>query len=231
MSIFEGFLSTSETLAAFSDGNFVAAMLRFEAALARAQAAEGLIPEAAAQSITGSCKVELFDVAKIVRESGRAGSVAIPLVKALGANPTPLAFPEVYAALEQKALDGQENPLNVILSNKFAEVQKHLAITNHQYNPQSLIFSKKVWDQLSGAEKKVLQDAAVEAAKFQRQTSRDAATSTLAELKKAGMQVTEFSAAEQAKLREKLKPVIDKHGAAIATTVAEMQDELAKARK
>jgi len=158
-------------------------------------------------------------------------AINVDWVKALGANPTPLAFPEVYAALEQKAIDGQENPLNVILSNKFAEVQKHLAITNHQYNPQSLIFSKKVWDQLSGAEKKVLQDAAVEAAKFQRQTSRDAAASTLAELKKAGMQVTEFSAAEQAKLREKLKPVIDKHGAAIATTVAEMQDELAKARK
>ena len=83
MSIFEGFLSTSETLAAFSDTNFVSAMLRFEAALARAQAAEGLIPEAAAQTIVGSCKVELFDVAKIVRESGRAGSVAIPLVKTL----------------------------------------------------------------------------------------------------------------------------------------------------
>ncbi len=83
MSIFEGFLSTSETLGAFSDRAFVDAMLRFEAALARAQAAEGLIPESAAHSIVGSCKVELFDVAKIVRESGRAGSVAIPLVKAL----------------------------------------------------------------------------------------------------------------------------------------------------
>ncbi|RZL87147.1 MAG: 3-carboxy-cis,cis-muconate cycloisomerase [Variovorax sp.] len=83
MSIFEGFLSTSETLAAFSDHNFVHAMLRFEAALARAQAAEGLIPESAAHSIVGSCKVELFDVAKIVRDSGRAGSVAIPLVKSL----------------------------------------------------------------------------------------------------------------------------------------------------
>ena len=83
MSIFEGFLSTSETLGAFSDRAFVDAMLRFEAALARAQAAEGLIPESAAHSIAGSCKVELFDVAKIVRESGRAGSVAIPLVKAL----------------------------------------------------------------------------------------------------------------------------------------------------
>jgi 3-carboxy-cis,cis-muconate cycloisomerase len=57
-------------------------MLRFEASLARAQASAGLIPEAAAQSIAGTCKVELFDVAKIVRESGRAGSIAIPLVKA-----------------------------------------------------------------------------------------------------------------------------------------------------
>jgi len=83
MSIFEGFLSTSETLAAFSDRSFVAAMLKFEAALAHAQARVGLIPESAAHSIVGSCKVELFDVAKIVRDSGRAGSVAIPLVKSL----------------------------------------------------------------------------------------------------------------------------------------------------
>ncbi|MGR4871273.1 3-carboxy-cis,cis-muconate cycloisomerase [Variovorax sp. LARHSF232] len=83
MSIFEGFLSTPEVLDAFSDHHFVDAMLRFEAALARAQAQLGLIPESAAHSIVGSCKVELFDVAKIVRDSGRAGSVAIPLVKSL----------------------------------------------------------------------------------------------------------------------------------------------------
>ena len=82
-SIFEGFLSTSEVLEAFSERNFLDAMLRFEASLARAQASVGLIPEAAARSIIGTCKVELFDVAKIVRESGRAGSIAIPLVKNL----------------------------------------------------------------------------------------------------------------------------------------------------
>lgn len=82
-SIFEGFLSTPEILDAFSERNFLDAMLRFEASLARAQASAGLIPEAAAQSIAGTCKVELFDVAKIVRESGRAGSIAIPLVKSL----------------------------------------------------------------------------------------------------------------------------------------------------
>ncbi len=82
-SIFEGFLSTPEVLDAFSERNFLDAMLRFEASLARAQASVGLIPEAAAQSIIRTCKVELFDVAKIVRESGRAGSIAIPLVKSL----------------------------------------------------------------------------------------------------------------------------------------------------
>ncbi len=158
-------------------------------------------------------------------------AINVDWVKAVGANPTPMAFPEVYAGLEQKAIDGQENPLSVILANKFFEVQKHLALTNHQYNPQSLIFSKKVWDTLSADEKKVLQDAAAEAARFQRQVNRDKAAGDLAELKKAGMQVTEFSAAEQAKLRDKLKPVIDKHGAALGSTVADLQAELAKVRK
>ncbi|MEO8297718.1 MAG: TRAP transporter substrate-binding protein DctP [Burkholderiales bacterium] len=163
----------------------------------------------------------------------QAGVATKPIdwVKALGANPTPLAFPELYAAMEQKAVDGQENPLSVILANKFAEVQKYLTLTFHQYNPQSMIFSKKVWDALTPADQKVLQDAAMEASKYQRQVNRDKATGDLDALRTAGMQVSEFSAAEQAKLREKLKPVVDKHGVAIAATVAELQAELAKARK
>jgi tripartite ATP-independent transporter DctP family solute receptor len=158
-------------------------------------------------------------------------AINIDWVKAVGANPTPLAFPEVYAALEQKAIDGQENPLSVILANKFFEVQKNLAVTNHQYNPQSIIFSKKVWDTLTPADQKVLQDAAREAAAYQRQVNRSKSADDLAELKAKGMQATEFSAAEQAKLREKFKPVVEKHGAAVAATLAELQAELAKIRK
>ena len=158
-------------------------------------------------------------------------AINVDWVKAVGANPTPMAFPEVYAGLESKAIDGQENPFSVILANKFYEVQKFLVVSNHQYNPQSMIFSKKVWDTLSAAEQKILKDAAVEAGMFQRKTARDAAAGQLADLKKAGMTVTELSAAEQAKLREKFKPVIDKHGAPIAATVAELQAELAKVRK
>ena len=153
-------------------------------------------------------------------------------VKALDANPTPMAFPEVYGALESRALDGQENPLNVILANKFAEVQKHLALTNHVYNPQSVIISKKFWDTLSVAEKKIVLDAAAEATKFQRQASRDAAGSTLDQLKKAGMQVTELPPAEIAKLRDKMRPVIAKYAVSVGQdTVKAMQDELAKIRK
>ena len=158
-------------------------------------------------------------------------AINVDWVKALDANPTPMAFPEVYAGLEQKAIDGQENPLTVIAANKFFEVQKYLALTNHQYNPQTVIVSKKLWDTLSDAEKKIFADAAQEAAVFQRKASRQQTAEALDLLKKNGMQVTEFPPAEQQKLRDKLKPVIDKHGAAIADTVKALQAELAKVRK
>jgi len=158
-------------------------------------------------------------------------AINVDWVKAVGANATPMAFPEVYAGLEQKAIDGQENPFSVIVANKFFEVQKFLTVTNHQYNPQSLIFSKKVWDSLTPADHKALQEAAAEASRYERQVNREAAAGQLDALKKAGMTITEFSPAEQAKLREKFKPVIEKHGAAISATVAEMQVELAKVRK
>lgn len=159
-------------------------------------------------------------------------AINVDWVKALGANPTPLAFPEVYAALDQKAIDGQENPPTVISANKFYEVQKYLVISNHQYNPQSLIFSKKVWDALGAASQKILSDAAVEAGKYQRQVSRDAAGTALDTLRKNGMEVTELSPAELAKFREAMKPVIAKHSEIVgADTVSALQAELAKLRK
>ncbi|MDB5942278.1 MAG: transporter solute receptor, DctP family protein [Ramlibacter sp.] len=158
--------------------------------------------------------------------------INIDWVKALDANPTPLAFPELYAALEQKAVDGQENPVSVILANKFAEVQKYLTLTHHQYNPQSVILSKKTWDTMSAAEKKIIQEAADEAGRYQRQVSREQAALTIDQLKKAGMQVTQLSAGEQAKLHVKMKPVIDKHAASVGdSTVKDVMAELARLRK
>ena len=159
-------------------------------------------------------------------------AINVDWVSALGANPTPMAFPEVYAALDQKAIDGQENPVTVINANKFYEVQKFLAITNHQYNPQTVIISKKLWDSLSGDEKKLLTDAAMEAAAFQRKASREQSAQALDNLKKNGMQVSEFSPAEMGKFRDKMKPVVDKHAAQVGPEVVKaLQDELAKVRK
>ena len=158
--------------------------------------------------------------------------INVAWVKALGANPTPMPFAEVYAGIDQKAIDGQENPIGVIAANKFWEVQKHIAITNHQYNPQSVIFSKKVWDTLSAVEKKILDDAADEAAKTQREMSRAAVAANLELLKKNGMLVTQFSPVEVAKLREKMKPVIAQFSANVGeATVNEVMAELAKMRR
>jgi TRAP-type transport system periplasmic protein len=158
--------------------------------------------------------------------------INVDWVSALGANPRPLPFPELYAALEQKAVDGQENPFATINGAKLYEVQKHLAITNHQYNPQSVVISKKFWDSLSADEKKIVQDAAIESAKYQREQSRSAAAGILENLKKNGMQITELPPAEVAKLREKVKPVIAKHSASVGdATVKAVMAELDKARK
>jgi len=159
-------------------------------------------------------------------------AINVDWVKALGANPTPMAFPEVYSAMEQKAIDGHENPFTVINANKLYEVQKYLAVTNHQYNPQAVVVSKKLWDTLSADEKKIFADAAAEAAAYQRKISREQASAALESLKKNGMQVTEFNAAELAKFREKMKPVIDKHAALVgADVVGALQADLAKQRK
>ena len=158
--------------------------------------------------------------------------INVDWVKALDANPTPLPFTEVYAAMEQKAIDGHENPVTVINANKFYEVQKYLAITNHQYNPQSVIISKKFWDTLNAAEKKLIDDASDEATKYQRVQNRAVMTTALENVKKNGMVVTEFSAAEVAKFREKMKPVVAKYSANVGeATVNDMMAELAKLRK
>lgn len=158
--------------------------------------------------------------------------IYIDMFNALGANATPIAFPEVYSALETRAIDGQENPFTTIRASKLSEVQKYLSVTNHIYNPMALVMSKKFWDTLSNDEKKIITDASREATKYQRQVSRQQADEALADLKKAGMQVTELSPAELAKMRDKVKPVVDKQAGTIGVDVVkDVYGELAKLRK
>ncbi|MCB1778212.1 MAG: DctP family TRAP transporter solute-binding subunit, partial [Candidatus Competibacteraceae bacterium] len=157
--------------------------------------------------------------------------INIDWVEALGANPVSLAFPEVYTALEQKAIDGQENPVTVIYANKMNEVQKYLTLTHHQYNPQSVIISKKVWDTFSPEEKQLFQDAVAEVTVFQRQLAREQEQVALEKLKESGMEINELPPEEMAKFREKVAPVVEKYSKAIPETAAALQAELAKQRQ
>lgn len=150
---------------------------------------------------------------------------------ALGTNATPMPFTELYTAMEQKAVDGQENPPATILASKFYEVQKHLVLSRHMYSAWVLLMSKKTWDGLSAQEQKIVQDAAREATLFERRTIRAFSDTALAELKKLGMQITELPAAEQAKLRGKLQPVLAKFSKEYGEdATADMNSELAKVR-
>lgn len=158
--------------------------------------------------------------------------VFIETFRTLGADAVPMAFSELFTALETKAVDGQENPFNTILSSKFYEVQPHLAVTNHVYSPWIMLVSKRYWDRLSAAEKKVLMDAAVKSRDFERKDTREEGAKALAQLKAKGMQVTTFSPADTDAMRARLTRV----NAGIASNVGmdlwnEVQAELAKLRR
>ena len=158
-------------------------------------------------------------------------NVFLDSFKALGANAVPLPFSELFTALETKAVDGQENPFNTVVSSKFYEVQKYLTVTNHVYSPWIVTVSKKWWDGLSRDEQKVLMDAAKKSRDFERKDTREEATRALADLKTKGMQINELAPAEAARMRGKLTQV----HASVANGVGQdlwkqTQDELAKLR-
>jgi len=128
---------------------------------------------------------------------------------ALGANPVPMAFPELYGALESKAMDAQENPFSIVLTSKFFEVQKFLSVTNHVYTANPVVISRKTWDKLSPADQKLVKEAVQEAGAFQRKLSRDASAGARKELE-SKMQVNDVPPATLAKMRELTKPVAEK---------------------
>jgi tripartite ATP-independent transporter DctP family solute receptor len=151
--------------------------------------------------------------------------------KTLGANAVPMAFSELFSALETNTVDGQENPFNTILSSKFYEVQKYVTVTNHVYAPWIVLVSKKWWDQLSKDEQKILSDAAKLSRDFERKDTRDEAAKAVADLKAKGMQINELPPAEAARMRDKLTRVYATIGADIGMDLwNEAQAELAKIR-
>ena len=139
--------------------------------------------------------------------------VFLETFKAVKANPVPMNFGELYTALENKTVDGQENPYTVILSNKFYEVQKYVSATNHAFTQNILLVSKKFWDRLSPEEQKMMREAVAETREYQREQTRIQTEKALAELKAKGMTFNEIAPAEYARMQQATKAVAERFSA------------------
>lgn len=136
--------------------------------------------------------------------------VHIQAYRAFGIIPTPMAFTEVFTALQQGTVDGQENPLSVITSAKLDQVQKYLTLTGHVYSPALILMSKAQWDKLSAADKQSFVDAAKEAVKANRARIDDDEKKAVADLRAKGMQVVEN--VDKAKFQAALAPTFAEFG-------------------
>lgn len=136
--------------------------------------------------------------------------------KAFGANPTPMAFGELYTALQQGAVDGQENPIPIIYVMKFYEVQKYLSLTGHFYFVAPLFINKDFYEGLPEDLRAVVDDAAVQMRDSQRALLKEQEQSFLEKMKSGGIAVNELSPEEKQLFIDKSKGVyedfIKKHG-------------------
>ena len=124
--------------------------------------------------------------------------------RALGALPTPMAIPEVFTALQQGVVDGQENPIGAIINNKFGQVQKFLTLSNHAFTPVALVMSPKAYAMLTDDEKKIFGEAALKAMQLCKLEVAKVEKTGVDTLRQMGLQVVEK--VDTAKFQEMLKP-------------------------
>ena len=135
-------------------------------------------------------------------------SIHLAMWKALGANPTPMSYNEVFTALQQRTIDGQENPTPQIWNAKFYEVQKYLSVTNHSYTPYVLFMNKEFYAALSDADKKLVASASRQMIEYNRKLAVQRADEAMESIRKSGVQITELTPAQLSKFREKAMTVL-----------------------
>ncbi len=140
---------------------------------------------------------------------------------ALGTNPTPLPWPELYSALENGAVDAQETPYALIYTARFYEVQSYLAKTGHVYTPFVLLASQRWFGSLSEEDKALVMEAAKESATFQREISRKSAEDLEQELVAKGFQITQPTPEALAAMSDRVAPVVQEYSEKIGADVVE----------
>lgn len=143
--------------------------------------------------------------------------ISISIFKHLGANPTPMPFGELYMALRQGVIDGQENPLTNIYASKFYEVQKYLSLTKHQYSPFPVAISENFWQQLPSEYQRIIQEAANEARDYHRQLIKQDDERLVDELKSKGMEVN--TPPDLTPFRQKVQGVYEEFSSTYGTDI------------
>jgi len=154
----------------------------------------------------------------------------ISLFQRLGADPSSMNFGELFTALQQGTMDGQENPLHVIKSAKLYEVQKYLTCWDYSYDPIILCINKKRWDGLSADQQELLRQAAQEAMKAQREQVAAEEDKLRDELEQLGMEVTVLTAEQRQPFREKVEGLYQDYAKVIgADLIKQFRTEAEKA--
>lgn len=156
----------------------------------------------------------------------------LTVFKLLGANPTTMNFGEVFTALAQGTVDGQENPLDIIYSSKLYEVQKYITLWNYAYDPIILVINGNKWNKLTDEEKNVLLESAKKAMNFQRDYVDKNNTELIKKLSDAGMEVAVPTKEQLEKFKKKTEPVYKEFADRIGENIINLcKDEVEKAEK
>lgn len=137
----------------------------------------------------------------------------IDIWEALGAVPTPMAYTELFTALEQGVVDGQENPVGNVISNKMFEVQKYLTKTGHVYNASPFLVSETFWNKLSSEEQEIIRQAAEEAKVLQREMNAEEDNTAYEQLENEGMVIIELSEEDRQTFVDAVQSVYEKYKA------------------
>ena len=157
--------------------------------------------------------------------------VVLDTFKALGGFAVAMPFSEVYSALENKTIDGQENSIGLVETSKFNEVQKYLSLTQHQFGPGMMIYSKPLFDKLAPQEQAVLRECAAATRETQRANNRKQVQDALTRMKAKGLVVNELVPAEMERMRAAVKPVQEKYLKDVgADMIAAVEDDLKRVR-
>lgn len=145
--------------------------------------------------------------------------------RTVGADPTPMAFGELFTALQQKTVDAQENPIPIIFTSNFFEVQKYLSLTGHFYAAAPLLISKHVWDSLDESDQELLYEASIQARDFERELIAEMDNNYIETLNEKGMLIDEI---DKDVWKDAMAPVYSKYEKEIG---AEMIQKVSDAQK